>query len=55
MILGRHFTLDVLAGVAGGVALLSALLLVLGRSRRRGLRLELFARDEQPQRAGLDS
>ncbi len=55
MILGRHYTLDVLAGVAGGVALLSGLLLVLGRSRRRGLRFELFAGDEQPQRAGLDS
>ena len=55
VILGRHFTLDVLAGVAGGVALLSGLLLVLGRSRRRGIRFELFARDEQPQRTGLDS
>ena len=55
VILGRHYTLDVLAGVAGGVALLSGLLLVLGRSRRRGLRFELFAGDEQPQRARLDS
>lgn len=54
VILGRHYTLDVLAGVAGGVALVSALLLLLGRSRRRGLRVELFAGYQQPQGPGLD-
>ena len=55
VILGRHYTLDVLAGIAGGVALVSALLLVLGRTRRRRLRFELFAGDQQPQRARLDT
>ena len=55
VILGRHYALDVLAGMAGGVALVSALLLVLERSRRPGLRLELFAGKQQPQRRGLDS
>ncbi len=55
VVLGRHYTLDVLAGIAGGVALVSALLLALERSRRPGLRLELFAGDQQPQRPGLDS
>jgi len=55
VILGRHYALDVLAGIAGGVALLSALLLALGRSRRGGLRLELFSGGrQQPQRSGLD-
>ena len=55
VVLGRHYTLDVVAGTAGGVALVSALLLVLERSRRPGLRVELFPRNQQPQRPGLDS
>ena len=54
VILGRHYALDVLAGIAGGVALLSALLLVLDRSG--SLRLDLVTgRHQQPQRSGLDS
>ena len=55
VVLGRHYALDVLAGIAGGVALVSALLLVLERSRRPGFRLELFPGNQQPQRSGLDS
>ena len=55
VVLGRHYTLDVLAGIAGGVALVSTLLLVLGRSRRPSLRVELFAGNQQPQRPRLDS
>jgi membrane-associated phospholipid phosphatase len=55
--LGVHYLLDVVAGIVAGVALLSALLLVLQRERRRNLRLVLFARegwrDEQPQRPGV--
>ncbi len=55
VILGRHYALDVLAGIAGGVALLSALLLALDRSRSDGLFLDLFSgRREQPQRSWLD-
>ncbi len=55
VILGRHYALDVLAGIAGGIALLSALLLVLDRSRSGGPRLELFAGGhQQPQRSRLD-
>ena len=46
VILGAHYALDVLAGIAGGIAVLAALLLLLGPRRLR--------RDEQPQRAGLD-
>ena len=47
VILGVHYLFDVLAGVAGGIAVLSALLLAFrGRALRSG-------RDEQPQRAGL--
>ena len=49
VILGRHYALDVIAGIAGGVALLSALLLVLDRGRSDGLRLDLFSgRRQQP-------
>ena len=54
VVLGRHYTLDVLAGIAGGLALVSALLLVLERSRRPGLRVQLFAGNQQPQRPWLD-
>lgn len=55
VILGRHYALDVLAGIAGGIVFLSALLLVLDRSGLR-LRLTLSSRgDQQPQRSGLDS
>ncbi len=54
VILGRHYAFDVLAGVAGGVALVSALLLLFDRSRG-AFRLDLFpGRHQQPQRAGLD-
>jgi len=54
VIVGRHFLLDVSAGISGGIALVSALLLVLQRSRRDGLHLELFSGKEQPQSTGLD-
>ena len=47
VILGVHYLFDVLAGIAGGVAVLSALLLAF-RGRALGSR-----RDQQPQRAGL--
>lgn len=46
VVLGRHYTLDVLAGIAGGIALLSALLLVLDRSGLR-FRLGLFPSGHQ--------
>jgi membrane-associated phospholipid phosphatase len=49
VVLGAHFVLDVLAGVAGGVAVLAALLLVLGP-----LALPRLRRQQEPQRAGLD-
>ena len=55
VILGRHYALDVLAGIAGGIALVSALLLVLERSRRPGLRVELFVGKQQAQRTGVDT
>ncbi|MBA3412062.1 MAG: phosphatase PAP2 family protein [Actinobacteria bacterium] len=56
IILGRHYTLDVLAGIAGGVALISALLVVFERTRGGSLRLDLAAGGhEQAQRSGLDS
>ena len=55
VIVGAHFLLDVTAGVAGGVALLCALLLLLQRTRRPGLHVGLFSRHEEPQRAGVDS
>jgi membrane-associated phospholipid phosphatase len=45
VILGVHYLFDVLAGIAGGIAVLSALLLLLPFQRRR---------NEQPERAGLD-
>ena len=54
VILGRHYTLDVLAGIAGGVALVSALLLVFERSRG-SLRLGLFSGGhQQAERSRLD-
>jgi undecaprenyl-diphosphatase len=49
VILGVHYLLDVLAGVAGGVAVLSALLLVFGG------RVSSRRRHEQPERPGLDA
>lgn len=49
VVLGVHYLLDVLAGVAGGIALLSALLLVL-HDRLFGS----TGRQEQPERARLD-
>lgn len=56
VILGRHYALDVLAGLVGGVALLSALLLVLARSPSGARRFELFSRgNQQPERPRLDS
>lgn len=56
VVLGRHYTLDVLAGIAGGVALVSALLFVFDRNRSGSLRLDLATGgDQQPQRSGLDS
>jgi undecaprenyl-diphosphatase len=55
VIVGAHYLLDVLAGIAGGVAVVSALLLVLGRQRSPALRVMLFRGDEQAQRSGLDA
>jgi membrane-associated phospholipid phosphatase len=49
VVLGVHYLLDVLAGIAGGLALLSALLLVLGG------RIGSGTRDEKPERARLDA
>lgn len=46
VILGVHYLLDVLAGMAGGIAVLSALLLVLSGDRRR---------DEEPEGGRLGS
>jgi undecaprenyl-diphosphatase len=51
VVLGAHFTLDVLAGIAGGIAVLAALLLLLGPVTARVVRLR---RDQQPQREGID-
>ncbi|MBA2643126.1 MAG: phosphatase PAP2 family protein [Actinobacteria bacterium] len=54
VILGVHYMFDVVGGVVAAVAWVSALLFVLQRAHRRGLRLALFRRHEQPQSAGLD-
>lgn len=52
VVLGVHFVLDVLAGIAGGIALLAALLLLLGPLDAVGpVRLR---RKQQPQRERLD-
>jgi membrane-associated phospholipid phosphatase len=55
--LGVHYLLDVVAGIVAGVAVVSALLLVLHRTRRPGLRLTLFAHprggNEQAEGAGV--
>jgi membrane-associated phospholipid phosphatase len=55
--LGVHYLLDVVAGIVAGIAVLSALLLVLCRARRPELRLVLFTRPsgqkEQPERPGV--
>jgi membrane-associated phospholipid phosphatase len=49
VILGVHYLFDVLAGIAGGIAVLSALLLAFrGRALRGG-------RDQQPERARVDA
>jgi membrane-associated phospholipid phosphatase len=53
VIVGAHFLLDVSAGIAGGVALLSALLLFFERARRPVLHFALSGQ-EQPQSPGLD-
>jgi undecaprenyl-diphosphatase len=53
VILGAHYTLDVLAGVAGGIAVLAALLALLGPLAVTGSVVRL-RRDQQPQRPGLD-
>jgi membrane-associated phospholipid phosphatase len=50
VVLGAHYVLDVLAGVAGGSAVLAALLLILGPLSVRGLRWQ-----QQPQRERLDA
>jgi undecaprenyl-diphosphatase len=52
VVLGVHFTLDVLAGVAGGIAVLAGLLLALGPLSVTG-RVRL-RRNQQPQRGALD-
>jgi len=54
VIVGAHFLLDVSAGIAGGVALLTALLLFFERTRRPVLRVGLSGQ-EQPQSTGLDA
>lgn len=51
VVLGAHYTLDVLAGIAGGIAVLAALLLLLGPVTARVVRLR---GNQQPQRPGLD-
>ena len=52
VVLGVHFVLDVLAGIAGGVAVLAALLLLLGPLDAAGpVRLR---RKQEPQRQRLD-
>jgi len=56
IVLGRHYTLDVVAGIAGGVALISALLVGFERNRDGLLRLDLAGGGhQQPQRSRLDS
>jgi membrane-associated phospholipid phosphatase len=55
VILGVHYLLDVAAGVVAGIAWISALLLVLQRTRRFSLRAVPFPGQEQPQRSGLDA
>ena len=52
VVLGVHYLLDVTAGVVGGIALLSALLLVFERVPLRAGRLR---RHEQAQRPGIDT
>ena len=54
VVLGAHYLLDVLAGMVGGVALLSALVLVFELAPHRRFRLGV-RRDEQPQRPGIDA
>jgi undecaprenyl-diphosphatase len=51
VVLGAHYTLDVLAGIAGGIAVLAALLLLLGPVTARVVRLR---GNQQPQGPGLD-
>jgi membrane-associated phospholipid phosphatase len=54
VIVGTHFLLDVSAGIAGGVALLTALLLFFERAGRPVLRVGVSGQ-EQPQSTGLDA
>lgn len=55
VVLGVHYLLDVLAGMVGGVALLSALLLTFELAPRSRVRLGRARRAEQAQRTGLDA
>jgi len=54
VVLGVHYLLDVLAGTIGGVALLSALVVVFELAPHRRFRLGV-RRDEQTQRPGIDA
>ncbi len=54
VVLGVHYLLDVLAGMVGGIALLSALVVVFELAPHRRFRLGV-RRDEQPQRTGIDA
>jgi undecaprenyl-diphosphatase len=53
VVLGVHFVLDVLAGITGGIAVLAALLLVLGPLLAPGPVVPV-RRKEQPQRTRVD-
>ncbi|HUG63887.1 MAG TPA: phosphatase PAP2 family protein [Gaiellaceae bacterium] len=53
VVLGVHYLLDVIAGMVGGIALLSALLLAYELAPHRGVRLRV-RRDEQAQSPGSD-
>lgn len=53
VVLGAHYLLDVLAGMVGGIALLSLLLLAYELAPHRRLRLRV-RRDEKAQRPGID-
>lgn len=54
VVLGVHYLLDVLAGTIGGIALLSALVVVFELARHGRFRLGV-RRHEQPQRTGIDA
>jgi membrane-associated phospholipid phosphatase len=55
VILGRHYLLDVSAGIVGGVALVSALLLALQHAPGVTFPLVLFSGNDQSQRQRLDT